>query len=124
MFKKIAASLLLLCFMAQTFSRAAIVGSYYVNTASYAKNCINKAKPKLHCNGRCQMMKKLKQEEKKDAQNPERRNNGSDEVLSSKSHFASVHSITIISSVQYFDQQPSFTIDRAHDIFHPPGIFS
>ncbi len=121
MFKQIAASLLLLCFMAQTFSRAAIVSSYYVNTAGYAKNCINKAKPKLHCNGRCQMMKKLKQEEKKDAQNPERRSNSKDEVLSSKSHFASVHSIKIITPVQYFDHQPSFAIGRTHDIFHPPG---
>lgn len=121
MFKQITAILLLLCFMAQTFSRAAIVGSYYVNTAGYAKNCINKAKPKLHCNGRCQMMKKLKQEEKKDAQNPERRSNGRDEVLSSKSHFASVHSIKIITRVQYFDHHPSFAIDRAHDVFHPPG---
>jgi hypothetical protein len=28
--------------------------------------CINRAKPKLHCNGKCQLMKKLKQVEKEE----------------------------------------------------------
>jgi len=35
----------------------------------------------MHCNGHCQMMKKLKQEENKDKQNPERTNDTKDEVL-------------------------------------------
>ena len=122
MFKQVAAGLLMLCFMAQAFSSAAIVGSYYVNTADYAKNCINKAKPKLHCNGKCQMMKKLKQEEKKDAQNPERRNSGRDEVLSSKSHFASLYFLYTSFSIDYSHYLPFATVDIAKDIFHPPGI--
>lgn len=121
MFKQITAALLLLCFMTQVLSRAAVVGSYYMNTEAYAKNCINKAKPKLHCNGKCQMMKKLRQEEKKDAQNPERRSNMKDEVLSSKSHFASVQLIIPSLAVHHFDHSLSYTNDRAIDIFHPPG---
>lgn len=121
MFKQITAALLLLCFMTQVFSRAAVVGSYYMNTEAYAKNCINKARPKLHCNGKCQMMKKLRQEEKKDAQNPEGRSNMKDQVLSSKSHFASVQLIISSFTVNHFDSSPSYTHDRAMDIFHPPG---
>ncbi len=108
--------------MAQTFSNAAIVGSYYVNTADYAKNCINKARPKMHCNGKCQMMKKLKQEEKKDAQNPERRSNGNENVLSSKSHFASIQFLYNPTTIHYLDYQPSSVSDMAMEIFHPPGV--
>ncbi len=121
MYKQIAATFLLLCFMAQTFSRAAVIGGYYINTADYAKNCINKAKPKLHCNGKCQLMKKLKQQEKKDAQDPERRSNGKENVLSSKSFFVSLSFIKNISSPDHFDHCLSFPTDRANDIFHPPG---
>ena len=38
----------------------------------YAKNCINKARPKLHCNGKCQMMKKMRKRKKK-KQNQDRK---------------------------------------------------
>ncbi len=71
--KQFLCALLLLAFSCQVFNRACIVTSYYTNTAAYLKNCENKAKPMLHCNGKCQMLKKLKAEEKKDQQNPERR---------------------------------------------------
>lgn len=121
MFKQITAAVFLLCFMTQAFTGAAIVGSYYVNTADYAKNCINKARPKLHCNGKCQMMKKLKQEEKKDAQNPERKSNGRDEVLSSKSHFASLSFLHPPIFTNHFYYRSFSTSDMAMDIFHPPG---
>jgi hypothetical protein len=120
MFKQIAAALLLLCCMAQTFSQAAMVGSYYINTAAYAKDCINKAKPKLHCNGKCQLMKKMKQEENKDKQNPERRNS-SDEVLSSKSFFTSVQIIPVIKPTHFSSYISSFPTERSTEFFHPPG---
>jgi len=42
-------------FFAQTFSNAVIVAGYYVNTGAYAKNCENKDKPWMHCNGKYQM---------------------------------------------------------------------
>ena len=60
MLKKIFAFILILAIAAQTFNQLTIVIDYYTNRAVYAKNCENKAKPMLHCNGRCQMMKKLK----------------------------------------------------------------
>jgi len=58
MFKQLTAILLLLAFSAQTFSSPFILLDYYVNTAAYARKCVNKAKPKLQCNGKCQVMKK------------------------------------------------------------------
>jgi len=59
MFKKITATILLLAFVSQTFAGPFIMLDYFVNTAAYAKNCINKARPKMHCNGKCQAMKKI-----------------------------------------------------------------
>jgi hypothetical protein len=50
-----------------------VIVDYYNNTASYAINCINKARPKLQCNGKCQLMKKLKEIEKKEQENSERK---------------------------------------------------
>ena len=44
--------ILLLAFVAQTFSKTFIVAGYYANTAAYAKNCENKAKTKMNCNGK------------------------------------------------------------------------
>ena len=91
MFKQLTAFIFLLVFGFQTFSKAFIVVDYLTNTSSYAKNCENKARPKMHCNGKCQMMKKLQQQEKKDQQNAERRGEKKDQSpLSSESFTASI----------------------------------
>ena len=95
------------------------MGDYYSNTAAYAKNCINKAKPQMHCNGKCQMMKKLKAQEKKDQQNPERRNSKED-VLSSKSFFVSLNIITTHSRILYHNADSGVPVKRSHTFFHPP----
>ena len=109
----------MLAFLGQTFNRAVIVSSSYTNSAAYAKNCVNKAKPMLHCNGKCQMLKKMKQEENNDKQNPERRGNP-DEVLSSKSYFISLKIIQV-SDPKHFAQYISiFPENRSADFFHPP----
>ncbi len=66
--KLIAGSILILLMMVQTFTSWLIVAEYTINQDFIAKNlCINKAKPQLHCKGKCQLMKKLAQEE---TQNP------------------------------------------------------
>jgi hypothetical protein len=107
---------------AQTFSKVFIVADYFGNTGKYAKNCINKAKPKMRCNGKCQMMKKLKQEEEKDQQNQERKNQHESIVLSSKSFFPSIN-FSILSTVTL-----TYSIDNVaneqkmpRSIFHPPS---
>jgi len=122
MFKQIATFLLLTAFAVQTFNRAVIVINYYTNTAAFAKNCENKAKPMLHCNGRCQMLKKLKQEENKDKQNPERRNENRNEVLfCSKPQLNLQHYyIAVVKAYPRFND--SITKDIAVDFFQPPQV--
>jgi Zn-dependent membrane protease YugP len=121
MFKPAAAILLIIAFIAQTFSVGLVMLNYYTNTAAFAKNCENKAKPKLHCNGKCQMMKKLKQEEKQDQQNPERKSENKIVVLSSKSFYCnSVDAIAVI----FFKATPVEKFypvtDISYSFFHPP----
>ncbi len=66
--KLIAGSILILLVMVQTFTSWLIVAEYTINQEYIAKNlCVNKAKPQLQCKGKCQLMKKLAQEE---TQNP------------------------------------------------------
>src|SRR5207253_2645619 len=44
------------------------VVEYSMNRNFIAQNlCINKARPKLHCNGKCQMMKRLAAEEEQNS---------------------------------------------------------
>lgn len=114
------AACMLLSLLLQTFQGFAIVGDYYLNTSAFAKNCINKARPQMHCNGKCQMMKKLKQEEKKSAQNPEK-NVNKNEVLSSKSFFTTLSFLYTGKMIPYNSMLLSFPVNRSYPFFHPPG---
>ena len=126
-YRQLTAFILLAAFFAQTFSCMLIIADYYANTAKYTKNCENKARPQMHCNGKCQMMKKLQGEEKKDQENPERKSENKNEVvLFSKSFFAinlTVH-IIITKAVKLLPASDGNSIDRSLDIFHPPQAAS
>jgi hypothetical protein len=99
-----------------------IIADYYANTSAFAKNCINKAKPKMHCNGKCQMMKKLQEEEKKDQQNSERKAENKNEIISSKSFYATITPASfIIRASQYFIADEVSTASMPRSYFHPPG---
>ncbi len=105
----------------QTFYRVVIVADYYVNTATFAQNCENKDRPQLKCHGKCQMMKKLQAEEKKDQQNPERKTNNSPEVLFSASSLASLSLPPLGGqSIEYQHFIAAETATRSFPIFHPP----
>jgi hypothetical protein len=60
--------LFMLLMLAQTFSKWFVVIDYQLNRDFVAKAlCINKARPRMHCNGQCQVMKKLAEEEKQNS---------------------------------------------------------
>lgn len=123
MFRQVASILLLCTLSVNLFNRTVIVLDYYVNTASFAKACENKARPGMHCNGKCQMMKKLGEEEKKERENPERKSGNKNEItLSSQSFFASIKQPAILlQALLRLPQRPAgHSTDRSSDIFHPP----
>ena len=99
------------------------MADYFANNAAYVKNCENKARPKMHCNGQCQMMKKILTEEKKDKENSDRKNENRNEVsLSSKSFFTTI----IYSPFKYKKVRPIahytsvLSLGKSIEIFHPP----
>jgi hypothetical protein len=123
MIRYTAAILLLFAFAIQTFKGGFVIFDYYSNTAAFAKNCINKAKPKLHCNGKCQMMKKMQEEEKKDQQLPERKVENKIEVLSSKSFFYSAATaFSVIASKATTVEKDYPLTDISYSFFRPPQV--
>ena len=78
----------------------------------------------MRCNGKCQMMKKLQQQEKKDQENTERTENKNEAPISSKSFFASLITRTCIEIDNTIISPISLgaPVDRTEDIFHPPAI--
>lgn len=122
MLKKVAAIFLLFAFVAQTFHKAWIVVSFYSNREYITQTqCENKYRPMLHCNGQCALAKKLKQEEKKEQNNPETKLENKNEVFSSAiTYHAFSNTVTILTT-----SKPLFNtgspIDISGDFFHPPG---
>lgn len=122
MFRFIIASVLIISFTAQTLGGFMIEIDYYFRTAAYEKDCVNKAKPMMHCNGKCQMAKKIMQEQNKDQQAPERKTvNRNDITLSAKSFFASIK-LPVFLIIPAFKRTYVFQhiVGRSLDIFHPP----
>jgi hypothetical protein len=120
--KQIASILLLAAFTLQTFTGIFVLADYYANTSAYAKNCVNKARPKLNCNGKCFMMKKMREEEKKEQENTERKCGNKNEIVSFKSFFPTVENPTTIITINQKISPKSMgsSKDRSLDIFHPP----
>ena len=116
------ASILFIALLAQTFDSAFITLGYYVNTSAYSKTCENKDKPMLHCCGKCQLRKKLLQEEKDKQAADKRGENKNEIVLSSKSFFATIPPIASHElNIQYPHYSEDQEIRMPRSVFHPPS---
>ncbi|MBP6730968.1 MAG: hypothetical protein KA149_02855 [Chitinophagales bacterium] len=84
MLKKLAVYSLLLLLLVQTSGKLAILGYYTLNKKYITENlCVNRSKPKMHCNGHCYLSKQLKksdEREQKQAQNIAKEN---EDIISS-----------------------------------------
>lgn len=119
---KIAAVILLIAFFGQTFDKAFYYLGYYIDNSDYARNCVNISRPMLHCDGKCQLMKKIREHEQKDHQSPERKLNNKVEVLSSKSFFAAAPLLFATTMPRYPHPDPSgWPVDMPSSFFHPPA---
>ena len=122
--KFIAAPILILLLVTQTFSKWVVVISFNLNRDYIAKNlCENRYRPVLKCNGNCVLMKKMKQEEKQEQNAPAPvKLEIASIVLSSRSFFATAEAPVFISSTSYtFAGNSGKPVDRADAIFHPPS---
>ena len=98
------------------------MADYMVNLEAYKKSCINKAKPKLNCNGKCQMLKKMKtQQSETDTNEPAPKFNQLEVVLSSKSFFPSIQVASTTNISTFYTYNDDFSSNYIGTIFHPPG---
>lgn len=119
--QKIFAVILLLAFAGQTFRQEFYYVDYLVDKAEYAKNCINKARPKMQCNGKCQLMKKILEQEKKEQQKaPEMKLAGKIEIFPAKDHGTTTISPILIATHFYTLTNDGAPVDQVSPIFHPP----
>lgn len=122
-YKKITALVLLVSFMAHVFSSALIMADYHLNTARYARYCVNKARPQLHCKGKCQVLKKIQAEENRAGQNTERKQEVNNELVFSLGAFCQVpENIAIIQTALNIRPGNQELVDKGclFPIFHPP----
>jgi hypothetical protein len=115
--------LLFTALIAQTFSRSIAMADYMVNLKAYKKSCINKAKPMMHCNGKCQMLKKMKKQEGDTGTSTTApKFNQPDYVLSSKSFFPTLSFVTISNcNIFQIQDQSKFSNNYLASIFRPPS---
>jgi len=120
MFRYFISVILISIMLVQCFSDQFVQLDYYLDTVAFAKNCVNKARPAMHCNGKCQMMKKIQQQEKKDEQVPVRRGENKNEVLSSKSFFCVIEISLRPTKNKYPQRDYSVLSKYSPSIFQPP----
>lgn len=112
--------LLLLAFTAGTFSEGFLLLSYYSNRAAYVSACENKSRPQLHCNGKCQFMKKWKQHENSNGAGSERKETAKmqKDATCMNAGDATPHYSTIRRYYTYnSDSKP---VDRSFALLRPP----
>lgn len=122
--KKIASIILLFSFLGQTFSQGVYYLDYLIDKAEYLAKCENKNRPKLQCNGKCLLMKRIQEQEKKEQeQAPQMKLANKAEVISSKSFFPDYKGVVTISNKPvYYVFNSGTPIDRPSFFFHPPDV--
>jgi len=120
---RISATILLtVSFFVQTFHQAFTVLGFYANQSSIAaKLCENRYKPMLHCNGHCILAKKLRQEEKKDQQNPERKLDNRAEFFCCSNMATDIPACSV-SHRYYSNYLDAKLTGVSFSIFHPPSL--
>ena len=123
MLRRLTILVLLLAFTAQTFYQAALVLDYYVRTAAYEKDCVNKARPQLRCKGKCQMAKKIAEEDKKEQAAPGLKLEKQSETLSSETFFTLLPLPVLPDArLHYPVLNTGSPVACPHPVFHPPAL--
>jgi len=106
----------------QTFSTFIIQADFFLNRSYIAKNlCINRDKPMLHCNGKCYLQKKLKEQQKQD-QSPVSKTERFDVQPFFIPEIISLQNTVAVFQPTYFIKNENKLSSFPHFIFHPPSV--
>jgi hypothetical protein len=118
--KKTLSIILLFAISFNVFSKAILWVNYEVNKAEIArKYCENKAKPKMHCDGKCHLKKQIEKQESKE-KNPI----SGDAKDKFESHFFVEISYSFATQNSQLKTQhsysPNHSHSHSHSVFSPP----
>lgn len=117
--KFFAAISLLVIVLMQTFSSFLIEADFFMNQAYIAKNlCVNRDKPMMHCNGKCFLAKKLKEDGK--SQTPASKSERFDVMPFFVPASYSLNAIPQVNKPGYFIKDENAVSSFSPFIFHPP----
>lgn len=112
--------------MVQVFAGFILKADYAINRAIYIQSCINKDKPVLKCNGKCQLGKKILAAEKEQQRAAEKGSyqfNFSVEILCNKIFIPSLNELAELNNtLKFHDSITDELIGHYHAIFHPPQL--
>lgn len=121
-FQRVAIVLLLFSLMLQCFSKMIVVADFYANRDYIAKNlCINRYQTAISCGGKCQLNKRLREENKENGETGSRPDDRY-EVLSSRCYYLTCFNPwtpRVTTSYPFFSGDSP--VDQPAVIFHPPG---
>lgn len=118
--KPVVIILLILAFALQSFGSVWLCVDYQVNREKYEKDCVNKARPLLKCNGKCQLAKKIQEEEQKKQEEAQKGAPKADYLLSSRHFFPQLEFIKIKASNSICLAIPGEEIKMPRTLFRPP----
>ena len=98
---------------------------YVLRTEAYAKYCINKAKPTMQCKGKCQMMRKMAEQEKQSPMLPESPSASKLNIWCQAMHELHAFSYPPTldpSKIWTHQQQASLPHQCVSGVFHPPRL--
>lgn len=121
--KPILSFVLLAAIMLQVLGKLIVLANYTINK-NYIANvlCINKTKPKIHCNGKCHLKKQLQKEDAKE-QSPA---NPFKEIKDLPLYFGNSSSLTPLNRLvcktetSTFHYSFHFSTQHLQAVFHPP----
>jgi hypothetical protein len=119
--KYVALILVFLGLLVQSFNKLFIVLDFRLNRSYIAQNlCENRSRPQMHCNGKCHMMKVMKQEQKKDQDNPERRAENKFELICADYPQTKLDPAITITAISYPLIEEVIYAGFSTTSFHPP----
>ena len=121
--KKVIAILVFSITWIQAFYPLVTVVQYYAQKDYLSRNvCENRDKPKMHCDGKCCLRKKLAKESKEQA--PSQRHTNSEQAITLffQDTQINIHTSFVAEPARkYLSRNDLRTFPFHHSIFHPPG---
>ena len=113
--------ILMLAVSVATVSKSLICFSYELNKDFISKHlCENRGKPQLHCNGKCHIIKKLKEEDTRENLPINTRNNFEMQLYSEK---MTDYSFSLFYSGEIlFSHLTCAGVHPVYTFFHPPQV--